>query len=80
MALVLQLLGGFHLASDEAGSITLADRRARALLAYLALASSPTSRQALAGLLCAEGDEQDQLATLRQAIYVARKAAGPAIV
>jgi DNA-binding SARP family transcriptional activator len=56
------------------------DRRARALLAYLVLATSPVSRRALAELLCAEGDEQDQLATLRQAIYVARKAMEAAIV
>src|SRR5215471_12181607 len=73
MAFVLQLFGGFRLVGEDGKSASLPDR-ARALLAYLALASSPVSRQILAELLSAEGGEQEQRTSLRQAIYLARKA------
>jgi DNA-binding SARP family transcriptional activator len=73
MAFVLQLFGGFRLVGADGMPVVLPDR-ARALLAYLAVASSPVPRQALAELLSAEGNEQEQRTTLRQAVYVARKA------
>jgi DNA-binding SARP family transcriptional activator/TolB-like protein len=73
MAFVLQLLGGFRLIGEDGKVIPLPDR-ARALLAYLAVASSPVPRQALAALLSAEGNEQEQRTALRQAVYLARKA------
>ena len=72
MAFVLQLFGGFRLVGEDGKSASLPDR-ARALLAYLAVASSPVSRQILAELLSAEGSEQEQRTTLRQAVYLVRK-------
>ena len=72
MAFVLQLFGGFRLVGEDGKSASLPDR-ARALLAYLAVASSPVSRQILAELLSAEGTEQEQRTTLRQAVYLVRK-------
>jgi TolB-like protein/DNA-binding SARP family transcriptional activator/Tfp pilus assembly protein PilF len=72
MAFVLQLFGGFRLAGKDGKSASLPDR-ARALLAYLAVASSPVPRQILAELLSAEGNEQEQRTTLRQAVYLVRK-------
>jgi DNA-binding SARP family transcriptional activator len=53
MAFVLQLFGGFHLVGEDGRSVPLPDR-ARALLAYLAVASSPVPRHVLAELLSAE--------------------------
>lgn len=76
MPLVLELFGGFHLFDADRRAVRVPDRRARALLAYLALAERAVPRLALAELLCPEGDEQDQRTALRQAIYVARKVAG----
>jgi TolB-like protein/DNA-binding SARP family transcriptional activator/Tfp pilus assembly protein PilF len=72
MAFVLQLFGGFRLVGEDGKTAPLPDR-ARALLAYLAVASSPVSRQILAELLSAEGSEQEQRTALRQAIYLVRK-------
>jgi adenylate cyclase len=72
MAFVLQLFGGFRLVGEDGKSASLPDR-ARALLAYLAVASSPVPRQILAELLSAEGREQEQRTTLRQAVYLVRK-------
>jgi adenylate cyclase len=73
MAFVLQLFGGFRLIGEDGRSASLPDR-ARALLAYLAVASSPVSRQALAELLSTEGSEREQRTSLRQAVYLVRKA------
>src|SRR4051794_31192967 len=75
MLFTLELFGGFRLLGAERGAVRVPDRRARCLLAYLALAERPVPRIALAELLCPEGDEQDQRTALRQAVYVARKAA-----
>jgi TolB-like protein/DNA-binding SARP family transcriptional activator/Tfp pilus assembly protein PilF len=72
MAFVLQLFGGFRLVGEDGKSAPLPDR-ARALLAYLAVASSPVPRQMLAELLSAEGSEQEQRTALRQALYLVRK-------
>lgn len=74
MALALELFGGFRLCSADRSAVRVPDRRARCLIAYLALADAPVPRIALAELLCAEGDEQDQRAAVRQAVYVARRA------
>src|SRR5215471_4470667 len=72
MAFVLQLFGGFRLVGEDGKSASLPDR-ARALLAYLAVASSPVPRQILAELLSADGSEQEQRTTLRQVVYLVRK-------
>jgi TolB-like protein/DNA-binding SARP family transcriptional activator/Flp pilus assembly protein TadD len=79
MAFVLQLFGGFRLVGEDGKPASLPDR-ARALLGYLAAASSPVSRQILADLLSAEGTEQEQRTTLRQAVYLARKVVGDGAV
>jgi adenylate cyclase len=73
MAFVLQLFGGFRLVGEDGKLASLPDR-ARALLAYLAVASSPVSRQTLAELLSTEGSEREQRTSLRQAVYLVRKA------
>jgi TolB-like protein/DNA-binding SARP family transcriptional activator/Flp pilus assembly protein TadD len=72
MAFVLQLFGGFRLVGEDGKSASLPDR-ARALLAYLAVAASPVPRQILAELLSADGGEQEQRTTLRQVVYLVRK-------
>jgi adenylate cyclase len=74
MPLALELFGGFRLLDAERGTLRVPDRRARGLIAYLALAERAVPRRAVAELLCAEGNEQDQRTALRQAVYVARKA------
>src|SRR5260370_2982274 len=75
MAFVLQLFGGFRLVGED-GKLTSLPDRGRALLAYLAVASSPVPRQILAELLSAEWSEQEQPTTLRQVVYLVRKAMG----
>ena len=72
MAFVLQLFGGFRLVGEDGKSASLPDR-SRALLAYLAVGSSPVPRPILAEVLSAEGSEQEQRTTLRQAVYLVRK-------
>jgi DNA-binding SARP family transcriptional activator len=72
MTFVLQLFGGFRLVGEDGKSASLPER-ARALLTYLAVASSPVPRQILAELLSAEGSEHEQRTTLRQAVYLVRK-------
>ncbi len=74
MPLALELFGGFHLFDPGRRLVRVPDRRARGLIAYLAVAERAVSRLTLAQLLCLDGDEQDQRAALRQAVYVARKA------
>jgi TolB-like protein/DNA-binding SARP family transcriptional activator/lipopolysaccharide biosynthesis regulator YciM len=80
MAFVLQLFGGVRLVGADGKPASLPDR-ARALLAYLAVASSPVPRQILAELLSADGNERRQRAHLRQAVYQVRKVvAGSAVL
>jgi len=73
MAFALQLFGGFRLTAED-GQLIQLPGRARALLAYLAVASSAVSRQQLAELLSQDGSEQEQRTALRQAVYLVRKA------
>jgi TolB-like protein/DNA-binding SARP family transcriptional activator/Tfp pilus assembly protein PilF len=79
MAFVLQFFGGFRLVGEDGKPVSLPDR-ARALLAYLATAPSAAPRQLLAELLSAEGDAQEQRTTLRQAVYLVRKAMADAVI
>ena len=79
MTFVLQLFGGFRLVAEDGKPASLPDR-ARALLAYLAVVSSPVPRRMLAELLSAEGSERKQRATLRQALYLVRKATADSAV
>lgn len=73
MGFALQLFGGFRLI-DQSGKAIALPERARALLAYLSVASAAVPRRKLAELLSEENSEQEQRAVLRQAVYVARKA------
>lgn len=76
-ALHLSLLGRFELRAGHAGVIDLPPRKARALLAYLALhAGRPLSRGALAALLWPEAAEEPARASLRQALASLRRALG----
>jgi DNA-binding SARP family transcriptional activator/TolB-like protein len=79
MDLVLKLFGGFRLVHQNGEPIILTER-ARALLAYLAVAQSFLPRQTLAELLSEAGSEQEQRTCLRQAIYLLRKATGENII
>ena len=74
--IALQLLGGFRAVHDD-GRLIQVPERARALLAYLAMADSAVPRAVLASLLSSDECEQDQRRNLRQALYVARQAVGP---
>jgi DNA-binding SARP family transcriptional activator len=70
--LSLTLLGGFRAEVD--GRPIALPKKARALLAYLALSPGPHSRTRLAALLWgASGDEQARN-SLRQALYLIRRA------
>jgi DNA-binding SARP family transcriptional activator/TolB-like protein len=73
MGLVLKLFGGFRLIHQDAQQVVLTER-ARALLAYLAVAQFPVPRQALAELLSDAGSEQEQRTSFRQTLYLLRKA------
>jgi DNA-binding SARP family transcriptional activator/TolB-like protein len=74
--IALQLLGGFRAVRND-GPPILVPERARALLAYLAMADSAVPRSELAALLSSDDCEQDQRRNLRQALYVTRRALGP---
>jgi DNA-binding SARP family transcriptional activator/TolB-like protein len=79
MGLILKLFGGFRLVHQNGQPIVLTER-ARALLAYLAVAQSPVPRQALAELLSDAGSEQEQRTFLRQTLYLLRKATAENII
>jgi DNA-binding SARP family transcriptional activator len=74
-ALVLQLFGGFRLVDRNGGEIRIASRKARALLAYLALRKGESqARDRLATLLWDDTDEELARTSLRQALTALRKA------
>jgi DNA-binding SARP family transcriptional activator/TolB-like protein len=79
MTLVLNLFGGFRLIHQNGQPVVLTER-ARALLAYLAVAESPVRRQAIAELLSDAGSEQEQRTSLRQTLYLLRKATAESII
>lgn len=73
----LSLLGGFELRTGAGASVELAPRKARALLAYLAMQRGrPQSRAALAALLWPEAEEEQARVSLRQALAAVRRALG----
>jgi len=77
--LSLRLLGGFALADTDGNRITLRRKKARAILAYLALRPGlPHSRERIAGLLW--GDMRDARArmNLRQTLRALRRDLGRA--
>jgi DNA-binding SARP family transcriptional activator/TolB-like protein len=72
--LTLRLLGDFA-AEIDGREISLATRKARALLAYLALSdNAQDTRERLVGLLWSESDEEHARASLRQAVHDIRLA------
>ncbi len=76
-ALRLNLLGGFELLSGSGTPLPLPPRKARALLAYLALGGSrPHARDKLAALLWADSADAQARTSLRQALAAIRKAFG----
>ncbi|MGY8527053.1 BTAD domain-containing putative transcriptional regulator [Paracidovorax citrulli] len=73
----LDLLGGFALRSPSGDAITLSARKARAVLAYLALAAGrPQPRDKLAALLWADSNAEQARSSLRQALTAIRRAVG----
>jgi DNA-binding SARP family transcriptional activator len=82
--LTLTLLGGFRARLDAATPLTLPTRKAKALLAYLALSpSSAQPRDKLASLLWGSTLETTARTSLRQTLYALRKClrdAGPRLL
>jgi DNA-binding SARP family transcriptional activator len=76
--LILRLLGDFA-AEIDGREISLATRKAKALMAYLALSdSAQDTRERLVGLLWSESDEEHARASLRQAVHDIKLAFGSA--
>jgi DNA-binding SARP family transcriptional activator len=76
--LILRLLGDFA-AEIDGREIALATRKAKALMAYLALSdSAQDTRERLVGLLWSESDEEHARASLRQAVHDIKLAFGSA--
>ena len=73
----LTLFGGFRAADESGREIAIKSRKARALLAYLALPTGKArSREALMALLWSERGEEQARASLRQALSGLRKDLG----
>jgi DNA-binding SARP family transcriptional activator/pimeloyl-ACP methyl ester carboxylesterase len=74
----LQLFGGFRLEAGSGRAVTLATKKAKALLAYLALhPGQPQSRAKLAALLWQDSGEAQARESLRQTLTQLRKALAP---
>jgi len=74
LTIKLQLLGGFQLCSEDGAPIMVRVRKAKALLAYLALhQGQPLSRDKLAGLLWEDSDDTRARHSLRQALADLRR-------
>lgn len=76
----LSLLGGCEVAGPDGRGITLASRKARAVLAVLALSDGMTlGRDRLCGLLWAESTEEQARVSLRQCVKLIKQALGPGL-
>lgn len=74
-AVRLELFGGFTLSSPDGTPIPLSARKARAVLAYLALADGrPQPRDKLAALLWPDSHAEQARTSLRQALSAVRRA------
>lgn len=75
----LKLLGGFELRTPEGEALAGPDtRKARALLAYLAMhAGRPLRREVLSDLLWSRSGQKQAASSLSQALYSIRKALAP---
>ncbi|WP_147040732.1 BTAD domain-containing putative transcriptional regulator [Skermanella aerolata] len=70
----LRVLGGFELARADGQVLELPSRKARMLLAFVALnAPRPVSRERLAGLLWGDGGDRQALHSLRQCLLELRR-------
>lgn len=67
----LRLLGSFHLLRDN--PVTLRNRKAQALIAYLALSSATLSRERLATILWPDSSEEAARQSLRQCLSGLRR-------
>jgi TolB-like protein/DNA-binding SARP family transcriptional activator len=75
ICLHLKLLGGFEARTASGDLIELPNKKAQALLAYLALhPDAPQTREKIAGLLWGDKDRSAALANLRQTLSGLRKA------
>ena len=68
----LRCLGRFQLEDSDGAELTPRTRKARALLAFLALSGRPASRDRLADLLWSDRGEEQAKSSLRQAIFELR--------
>lgn len=76
----LELLGGFALLNSQGASVSL-PRKARALVAYLALSGGrPVPREKLAALLWEDSSETQARASLRQALTAIRREAAEDVI
>ncbi len=75
--LQIRLLGGLHLALDNAPLTDFVSNKAPALLAYLAVTGRPHQREALAALLWGERADADAKNNLRQALSSLRRSLDP---
>jgi TolB-like protein/Flp pilus assembly protein TadD len=69
----LQLLGHFSLKTSAGLNIEVTSKKAKALLAYLAISSQPVSRASLAELLWERHDRVQAMTNLRQALSVIQR-------
>jgi DNA-binding SARP family transcriptional activator len=76
----LRLLGPFELSHPQRGVIHIGQKKAEALLAFLALQTRPASREVLADLLWGETAQEQARQSLRQALSAIRRAAGEDLV
>ena len=75
--LQIQLLGGFAMRTEPGSACVLPTKKARALLAYLALpAGRFHSRQKLTALLWDDSPEMQAQQSFRQALVAMRRAIG----
>ncbi len=75
--LKLELLGGFQVTLDGKALDGFISNKARALLAYIALADKPRSRQVLAELLWGDRPDTTANSSLRMALSNLRSLVGP---
>ena len=76
--LKLGLLGGFRLETADGQPVPVPTKKAKALLAYLALHGEPQPRTKLAHILWEDSDEPQARESLRQTLFLLRKALSPA--
>jgi DNA-binding SARP family transcriptional activator len=79
LPLTLSLSPSFHLTRDGE-PVELKNRKAQALLVYLALTGQPQTREHLATLLWGDRFDEQARNSLRQALYTLRKAVGESVV